>query len=83
MLEDFFQEHTLNEQEQMIFLALLKEEYGGSDESIRDMNSLIALVSSDDYEKIKIQKPAGGKREPNLKQSYRLRRDAYPVWRYK
>ncbi len=53
MLEDFFQEHTLNEQEQMIFLALLKEEYGGSDESIRDMNSLIALVSSDDYEKIK------------------------------
>lgn len=53
MLEDFFKENNLNEQEQMIFLALLKEEYGGSDESIRDMNSLIALVSSDDYEKIK------------------------------
>jgi len=53
MLEDFFCENKLNEQEQMIFLALLKEEYGGSDESIRDMNSLIALVSSDDYEKIK------------------------------
>jgi len=53
MLEDFFKENELNEQEQMIFLALLKEEYGGSDESIRDMNSLIALVSSDDYEKIK------------------------------
>lgn len=53
MLEDFFFQNELNEKEQMIFLALLKEEYGGSDESIRDMNSLIALVSSDDYEKIK------------------------------
>jgi len=53
MLEDFFKEHSLEDKEQMIFLALLKEEYGGSDESIRDMNSLIALVSSDDYEKIK------------------------------
>ena len=53
MLEKFFDENSLNEQEQMIFLALLREEYSGSDESIRDMNSLIALVSSDDYEKIK------------------------------
>ena len=53
MLEDFFKQHNLEEKEQMVFLALLKEEYGGSDESIRDMNSLIALVSSDDYEKIK------------------------------
>lgn len=53
MLEGFFKENNLNEQEQMIFLALLKEEYSGSDESIRDMNSLIALISSDDYEKIK------------------------------
>ena len=55
MLEDFFEENSLNEQEKMIFLALLKEEYAGSDESIRDMNSLIALVSSDDYEKIKFR----------------------------
>ncbi|BFU78008.1 ATP-binding protein [Arcobacter sp. 15-2] len=53
MLEDFFTEHDLNDKEQMIFLALLKEEYAGGDESIRDMNSLITLVSSDDYEKIK------------------------------
>ena len=53
MLEDFFAENSLNDKEQMIFLALLKEEYGGSDESIRDMNSLIALISHDDYEKIK------------------------------
>ena len=53
MLEGFFKEHELGEKEQMIFLALLKEEYGGSDESIRDMNSLIDLISNDDYEKIK------------------------------
>jgi len=53
MIEDFFAQNKLNEQEQMIFLALLKEEYGGTDDTIRDMNSLIALVSSDDYEKIK------------------------------
>lgn len=53
MLEGFFKEHELNEREQMIFLALLKEEYSGGDGTIRDMNSLIDLISIDDYEKIK------------------------------
>ena len=53
MLEDFFKENELESQEQMIFLALLKEEYGASDESIRDMNMLIDLIANDDYEKIK------------------------------
>lgn len=53
MLEGFFKEHDLDEQEQTLFLALLKEEYAGGDESIRDMNTLIELISSDDYEKIK------------------------------
>jgi SpoVK/Ycf46/Vps4 family AAA+-type ATPase len=53
MIEDFFKTNDLNEQEQMLFLALLKEEYSGGDGTIRDMNSLIELVSSDDYEKIK------------------------------
>ena len=53
MLESFFKEHSLEEKEQMIFLALLKEEYSGSDDSIRDMNSLINLISRDEYEKIK------------------------------
>lgn len=53
MLVGFFKENDLNEQEQMIFIALLKEEYSGGDESIRDMNSLIELISHDDYEKIK------------------------------
>ena len=53
MMEDFFKDNKLSKQEEIIFLALLKEEYSSSDESIRDMNSLIALVSNDDYEKIK------------------------------
>jgi len=53
MLETFFNEHNMDTNEQIIFLALLKEEYSGSDESIREMNSLIALISNDDYEKIK------------------------------
>ena len=50
MLEDFFKENDLKEQEQTLFLALLKEEYSGGDGSIRDMNALIELISSDDYE---------------------------------
>ncbi|QKJ24517.1 ATP-binding protein [Poseidonibacter lekithochrous] len=53
MLEDFFSENELSEKEQTLFLALLKEEYSGGDGSIRDMNALIELISSDDYEKIK------------------------------
>ena len=53
MLENFFAQYKLDIKEQMIFVALLKEEYGGGDESIRDMNSLIDLISIDDYEKIK------------------------------
>lgn len=53
MLEEFFKENGLNDKEQMLFLALLKEEYSGGDESMRDMNSLIDLISVDDYEKIK------------------------------
>ncbi|MGP1449945.1 MAG: ATP-binding protein [Wolinella sp.] len=52
-LEGFFKEHGLNEKERTIFIALLKEEYAGSDEVLRDMNSLIDLVSDDEYERIK------------------------------
>ena len=39
MLVDFFKENNLNEQEQTMFLALLKEEYSGGDGSMRDMNA--------------------------------------------
>ena len=53
VVESIFKEHELNLKEQLIFLALLKEEYAGEFESLRDMNTLISLISIDDYEKIK------------------------------
>ena len=53
VVEEFFREKGLEEKEQRIFLALLKEEYGGGEGQLRDMNSLIELVSFDEYEKIK------------------------------
>lgn len=53
IIESLFKEHNLDEKEQLIFLALLKEEYAGEFESLREMNTLISLVSFDDYEKIK------------------------------
>lgn len=52
-VEKIFEEHELNQKEQVIFLALLKEEYASEFESLRDMNTLVNLVSTDDYEKIK------------------------------
>ena len=39
--------------EQIIFLALLKEEYSGELDSLREMNNLINLISENDYDKIK------------------------------
>ncbi len=53
IVENIFKEHELNPKEQLIFLALLKEEYAGEFDSLRDMNTLISLISIDDYEKIK------------------------------
>lgn len=53
VVEKIFEEHELSIKEQVIFLALLKEEYASEFESLRDMNTLINLVSFDDYEKIK------------------------------
>ncbi|MDX1808500.1 MAG: ATP-binding protein [Sulfurospirillaceae bacterium] len=53
VVDSIFKEHDLNPKEQLIFLALLKEEYSGEFESLRDMNNLINLISFDDYEKIK------------------------------
>jgi len=52
-VERLFKEHELDKKEQIIFLALLKEEYSGELESLRDMNTLVDLISFDDYEKIK------------------------------
>jgi AAA+ superfamily predicted ATPase len=52
-LEEFFKEKAFDEKEKRIFLALLKEEYSGGDGQFRDMNTLIELISFDEYEKIK------------------------------
>ena len=53
VVEEFFKEKMLDEKEQRIFLALLKEEYSGGEGQFRDMNTLIELISFDEYEKIK------------------------------
>ena len=53
IVEEFFKEKELDEREQRIFLALLKEEYSGGEGQFRDMNTLIELISFDEYEKIK------------------------------
>ena len=45
-------DHHLNTKEEIIFFALLKEEYYGGDGYYRDMNNLIDLVSHNEYEKI-------------------------------
>ncbi len=53
-VEDLFEEYELNENEKVIFLALLKEEYRSNEmESLREMNALINLISQNDYDKIK------------------------------
>lgn len=46
-------EQHLEPKEQIIFFALLKEEYSNSDENLRDMNALLELISLDEYDKIK------------------------------
>jgi len=53
VVEEFFKEKELDERERRIFLALLKEEYSGGEGQFRDMNTLIELISFDEYEKIK------------------------------
>ncbi len=52
-VEEIFLEFNLSEKEKIIFLALLKEEYSSEIETLRDMNTLIELISEDEYEKIK------------------------------
>ncbi len=53
VLDRFFKQKKLSEKEQLIFLALLKEEYSAADANLREMNALIDLVSIDEYERIK------------------------------
>ncbi|MGM0623684.1 MAG: ATP-binding protein [Campylobacterota bacterium] len=53
IVEEFFNKNGLDEKEQVIFLALLREEYAGNEGNLREMNSLIEIVSYDEYERIK------------------------------
>jgi len=53
VLEKFYKQKKLDEKEQLIFLALLKEEYNAGDASLREMNTLIDLISLDEYDRIK------------------------------
>lgn len=52
-VEDIFKEYELCEKEKIIFLSLLKEEYSSEIESLREMNTLIDIISKNKYEKIK------------------------------
>jgi len=52
-LDKFFKQKKMNSKDQVIFIALLREEYSSTEESLRDMNSLIDLISLDEYERIK------------------------------
>ncbi|EDJ0373889.1 AAA family ATPase, partial [Campylobacter jejuni] len=58
VLVDIFKEYNLEHKEQIIFLALLKEEYALSNESSisREMNSLLSLISENDLERHKNKK---------------------------
>jgi len=53
VLDKFFKQKKMNNYEQVIFIALLREEYSATDASLREMNSLIDLISIDEYERIK------------------------------
>ncbi|ECR3150559.1 ATP-binding protein [Campylobacter jejuni] len=58
VLADIFKEYNLEHKEQIIFLALLKEEYALSNESSisREINSLLSLISENDLERHKNKK---------------------------
>ena len=53
VLDKFFKQKKMSVFEQVIFIALLREEYSGSETSLREMNALIDLISVDEYERIK------------------------------
>lgn len=53
VLDRFFKQKKMETKEQIIFIALLREEYSATDASLREMNTLIELISLDEYERIK------------------------------
>ncbi|MGP1486052.1 MAG: ATP-binding protein [Campylobacter sp.] len=52
-VEQIFKDNALNEKEQLIFLTLLREEYIGEMDANRDLNNIVGIISSDEFEKIK------------------------------
>ena len=52
-VEQIFKENGLSEKEQIIFLALLKEEYVGELDANRDTNNILGIISRDEFERIK------------------------------
>jgi len=53
VLDKFFKQKKMTRNEQILFIALLREEYSATDSSLREMNALIDLISFDEYERIK------------------------------
>jgi len=53
VLDKFFKQKKMHLKDQVIFIALLREEYSATDTSLREMNTLIDLISFDEYDRIK------------------------------
>jgi len=53
VLDKFFKQKKMTVFEEVIFIALLREEYSASETPLREMNALIDLISVDEYERIK------------------------------
>ncbi len=51
-IENLFEEYGLGLKEQVIFLALLKEEYSQGEGGLREQGALVELVSSNEFERI-------------------------------
>lgn len=49
---NFLKTNGLNDDEKIVFLALLKEEYYAENERMREMNALLELISEDEFSKI-------------------------------
>lgn len=55
IIAEIFKENALNEKEQILFLALLKQEYSldGEHSSTSEMNALLMLISENEFERVK------------------------------
>ena len=52
-VEQLFKKYSLSQEEKIIFLVLLKEEYSNEDEILRDFNTLVSMISKDEMHKLK------------------------------